>query len=55
MPPFGHRQTLPTLIDPAINELDLIYGGGGDIDAMLSLTPAELQRVTNGTLVDISG
>ena len=54
MPPFGHRQTLPTLIDPAVKQFDLIFGGGGDIDAMLRLTPAELLRVTAGSLVAIS-
>jgi Cys-tRNA(Pro)/Cys-tRNA(Cys) deacylase len=54
MPPFGHRQPLPTLIDPAITRLTEIYGGGGDIDAMLRLTPTELLRVTRGTLVCVS-
>jgi Cys-tRNA(Pro) deacylase len=54
MPPFGHRQTLPTLIDPAITRLADIYGGGGDIDAMLRLTPDELLRVTQGALVSVS-
>ena len=34
MPPFGHRQTLTTFVDPAIPQLETIYGGGGDIDAM---------------------
>lgn len=54
MPPFGHRQTLRTLIDPAITELAVIYGGGGDIDAMLRLTPAELLRVTEGEVIAVS-
>ncbi|MCB0166210.1 MAG: YbaK/EbsC family protein [Anaerolineae bacterium] len=54
MPPFGHRQTMRTLIDPAITELTVIYGGGGDIDAMLRLTPAELLRVTAGEVIAVS-
>ncbi|MCB0209062.1 MAG: YbaK/EbsC family protein [Anaerolineae bacterium] len=54
MPPFGHRQTLRTFIDPAITELDSIYGGGGDIDAMMRLTPAELLRVTTGEVIAVS-
>ncbi|HRV94021.1 MAG TPA: YbaK/EbsC family protein [Anaerolineae bacterium] len=54
MPPFGHRQTLRTFIDPAITELEVIYGGGGDIDAMLRLTPAELLRVTEGEVLAVS-
>jgi prolyl-tRNA editing enzyme YbaK/EbsC (Cys-tRNA(Pro) deacylase) len=41
MPPFGHKQKLRTLVDPAVTRQEVIYGGG-DIHAMLRLTPAEL-------------
>lgn len=54
MPPFGHRRRLRTLVDPAITGLDVIYGGGGDINAMLRLTPAELLRVITGDVVSVS-
>lgn len=54
MPPFGHLQPLPTLIDPTITTLGTIFGGGGDIDAMMRLTPDELLRITAGELIDIS-
>jgi len=54
MPPFGHKQRLRTFIDPAVMELAVIYGGGGVVDAMLRLTPAELLRVTAGELVAVS-
>jgi prolyl-tRNA editing enzyme YbaK/EbsC (Cys-tRNA(Pro) deacylase) len=54
MPPFGHRQTLRTLVDPAIMQLDTIYGGGGDIDAMMRLTPDELVRITQAEIISIS-
>jgi prolyl-tRNA editing enzyme YbaK/EbsC (Cys-tRNA(Pro) deacylase) len=54
MPPFGHRHKLRTLIDPAITGFDFIFGGGGDIDAMLRLTPVELLRVTGGEVVRVS-
>jgi len=54
MPPFGHRQKLRTLIDPAVLDLDLIFGGGGDIDAMMRLTPAELVRVTGAEVMELS-
>jgi Cys-tRNA(Pro) deacylase len=54
MPPFGHRQKLRTFVDPAITELMVIFGGGGDIDAMLRLTPAELLRVTEAEIIVIS-
>lgn len=54
MPPFGHRQPLRTVVAPAVTRLDLIYGGGGDIDAMLRLTPAELLRATTAQVVEVS-
>jgi Cys-tRNA(Pro) deacylase len=54
MPPFGHRRKLRTFIDPAITGFEFIFGGGGDIDAMLRLTPAELLRVTEGEGVRVS-
>jgi prolyl-tRNA editing enzyme YbaK/EbsC (Cys-tRNA(Pro) deacylase) len=54
MPPFGHRQKLRTLVDPAITAYPVIFGGGGDTNAMLRLTPTELLRVTRGELVDVS-
>ncbi|MDF1555827.1 MAG: YbaK/EbsC family protein, partial [Deferrisomatales bacterium] len=46
MPPFGHREKLRTLIDPAVLERDEIFGGGGSRNAMLRLTATELVRMT---------
>lgn len=54
MPPFGHRQKLRTIVDPAVGRLDVVFGGGGDIDAMLKLTPAELLRVTAAEVREVS-
>ena len=54
MPPFGHRQKLTTLVDPAVTAYPVIFGGGGDIDAMLRLTPGELLRVTRAELLPVS-
>lgn len=54
MPPFGHRRKLRTLVDPAVSEFEIIYGGGGDIDAMMRLTSTELLRVTEGETVRVS-
>ncbi len=54
MPPFGHRQKLRTFVDPAITKLAVIFGGGGEIDAMMRLAPAELLRVTEAELLEVS-
>ena len=54
MPPFGHRQKLRTFVDPAITEFEVIFGGGGDIDAMMRLTPDELLKVTTAEILSVA-
>lgn len=51
MPPFGHKTRLPTIVDPGVVAQAEIYGGGGEVNAMLRLTPAELLRVTGAEIV----
>jgi Cys-tRNA(Pro) deacylase len=53
VPPFGQRQRLTTLIDPGVFEHELVYAGGGAIDALLRVSPTELQRVTDGIEIDL--
>ncbi|MCA9977132.1 MAG: YbaK/EbsC family protein [Anaerolineales bacterium] len=45
VPPFGHRHPLRTVVETAVLDQPIIYGGGGDVNALLRLTPGELQRV----------
>lgn len=47
VPPFGHLQPIRTMVDTAVTQLDydFIYGGGGDVNALLKLTVAELLSV----------
>ena len=54
MPPFGHKQKLRTLVDTAVTPLDIIYGGGGDIDAMMRLSSEELLKVSQAEMTDFS-
>ena len=54
MPPFGHQQKLRTLVDEAVTRLDVIYGGGGDVDAMMRLTPEELLSVSQAEVATVS-
>ena len=54
MPPFGHRQRLRTLVDPAVTMLETVYGGGGDVDAMMRLDTPELLRVTEAQIQTLS-
>jgi prolyl-tRNA editing enzyme YbaK/EbsC (Cys-tRNA(Pro) deacylase) len=54
MPPFGHRQPLRTLVDRAVTAWQTVYGGGGDIDAMLRVSSSELIQATGAELIDVS-
>ncbi len=54
MPPFGHKHKLRTLVDKDVTEISEIFGGGGEIDAMMRLTPAELLNVTAAEVVKVS-
>lgn len=54
MPPFGHRTRLRTLVDSAVLELEEVYGGGGDLNAMLKITSRELLRVVGNEITALS-
>jgi len=54
MPPFGHKLQLHTLVDTAVTQMDIIYGGGGDVDAMMRLTSKELLRVSQAEVGSFS-
>ncbi|MEW6569051.1 MAG: YbaK/EbsC family protein [Chloroflexota bacterium] len=54
LPPFGHRQPLPTLIDRRVLEHDVVYAGGGSIDALLRVASADIVRLTRATPLDLT-
>jgi Cys-tRNA(Pro) deacylase len=54
MPPFGYQARLKTIVDPGVMAHTEIFGGGGEINAMLHLTPEELLRVTGAEIVTVS-
>ena len=54
MPPFGHKKKLRTLVDVAVTGMDVIYGGGGDINAMMRLTPDELVKLSQAEVAILS-
>ncbi len=56
VPPFGHVRPLWTIVDTAVTQLTnpLIYGGGGETNALLKLTVTELLRATKGKVAYLS-
>lgn len=53
MPPFGHRQTLRTLIDRRVLDIAEAYAGGGADNALVRLDPHEIVRVTGAKILDL--
>lgn len=53
MPPFGHRTPMRTLIDTGATDREVVFGGGGGLDAMMRLTAEELLRATEAEVVDV--
>jgi Cys-tRNA(Pro) deacylase len=53
-PPVGHTSRLDVVIDSDVMELPVVYGGGGRIDALLKIRPAEIARVTRARVAPIA-
>jgi prolyl-tRNA editing enzyme YbaK/EbsC (Cys-tRNA(Pro) deacylase) len=53
MPPFGHRRPLPTLMDKRVLRQTEVYAGGGQIDALLRISPEAIFRVTSAIELDL--
>jgi prolyl-tRNA editing enzyme YbaK/EbsC (Cys-tRNA(Pro) deacylase) len=53
VPPFGHVNPVPVLLDRAARAWDVVYGGGGDDHTLLRITPDELARATRAEWIDL--
>ncbi|MBI2549586.1 YbaK/EbsC family protein [Candidatus Woesearchaeota archaeon] len=51
-PPFGYEATF--LIDPKVMEKDIVYVGGGTPNALVKISPEEVQRIDHGIIARIS-
>ena len=54
MPPFGHKKQLQTLMDPAVIRQKTVYGGGGDINAMMKIDMDVLLKATRAEVTELS-
>ena len=50
VPPFGHRQDLPVVLDDALLAFDRVWAAAGTAEACFPVSPADLARAT-GALV----
>ena len=54
VPPVGHARPLAVVIDRDLVAYDEVYAAAGTPHAVFPITPAELQRVTGGVVVDLA-
>lgn len=53
VPPLGHPRPLRTLMDRRVLQQPEVFAGGGAVDALLRITPAEIMRATGAETVDV--
>lgn len=54
VPPFGHKEQIRTIVERAVYDQSVVYGGGGEIDALLRLETAVLRRVVGEETADLA-
>jgi len=54
VPPFPLKSEVPAYMDPQVLEVDMVYCGGGDVDALLEVPTEELARITRAEAVDLA-
>ncbi|WP_233612306.1 aminoacyl-tRNA deacylase [Corallococcus sp. AB045] len=54
VPPVGHATPLPVVIDSRVLPYDVVFGGGGDDQHMLRISPRDIQRLTGAVVADIA-
>ncbi|MVA77696.1 YbaK/EbsC family protein [Auraticoccus sp. F435] len=51
--PVGHPRPLPTVVDRALFDYELVHAAAGTPHSIVDLTPQQLARVTAGRVADV--
>jgi Cys-tRNA(Pro) deacylase len=54
VPPFGHAEPLPVLMDRALLDHDLLWAAAGRPDAVFAVTPDDLERASGAVVADLA-
>lgn len=54
VPPFGHDNPLPVLLDSTLLELDLVWAAAGTPFSVFPISPRALVHATSATVVDVA-
>ncbi len=53
VPPLGHLQKMETYLDEDLMQYPTIWAAAGTPNAIFELTPADLQKITEGRVVEV--
>jgi Cys-tRNA(Pro) deacylase len=53
VPPFGHASRLPVYVDEDLTHFEMVWAAAGTPFAVFAVTPDELVRASQGTVVDL--
>lgn len=53
VPPIGHRTNLDVLVDLAVIEQEMVYGGGGSGSALLRIAPQLILKHTRSEVISL--
>lgn len=53
VPPFGHASRLVTIMDSGVLRHEWVWGGGGEVRALLKVRPDTILRVCQADVVDL--
>lgn len=55
VPPFGHLQKIPAVIDPRVLDQPEVYAGGGSEKTLVRLNPRLIHSQTGAQILDLRG
>ena len=53
VPPVGHHKKMETYLDKDLQQYLVVWAAAGTPNAIFELTPSDLQKMTNGTVVEV--
>jgi Cys-tRNA(Pro) deacylase len=54
VPPFGHAEPLPVLMDRALHEHDVVWAAAGRPDTVFAITPSDLELAAGARVAELA-
>lgn len=53
VPPVGHKETIPVILDETLLAKKVIYAGGGSVDSTLEISPKDIVILVNPKVIKV--